>query len=102
MENYSIESPTVTALIKVLSMYPDFDRCDPAVVEQILDIPVADMEEEEEGFFMMRTDRVIEVVGAMNFLISHGYVEGDIRTNKDRFICSGIRFTDKGKSLTTG
>ena len=99
MENYTLKSPTVISLLGVLAKYPDFDRCDAGVLEQKLDIPVADISEEEEGFFMARTDRVIEVVGAMEFLISEGYVSGDIRANKDRFICAGIKMTDKGNSL---
>ena len=99
MEDYTLKSPTVISLLRALSKYPDFNKCDPGVIEQELDIPVADMSEEEEGFFMARTDRVLEVVQAMNFLISEGYVSGGIRNNKDSFICAGIKLTDKGKSI---
>jgi len=97
MADYTLQDPTVLSILRSLGRHPNWTACEPHVLEQELDIPVADLEEEEEGYFMMRTDRVIEVVGAMTFLIEKGLVEGDIRTNKDRFICSGIRLTSAGK-----
>jgi hypothetical protein len=97
MADYTLEDPTVMAVLRSLSRHPDWTACEPSVLEQELDIPVADMEEEEEGYFMMRTDRVLEVVGAMQYLISRGFVEGEIRSNKDRFICAGIKLTPAGK-----
>ena len=97
MDEYTLDNPTVVSVLRSLGKHSNWTACEPSVLEQELDIPIADMEEEEEGYFMMRTDRVLEVVGAMEFLISKGYVEGEIRTNKDRFICSGIRLTETGK-----
>ena len=97
MADYTLESPTVISILRSLSRHPDWTACEPSVLEQELDIPVADLGEEEEGYFMMRTDRVIDIVGAMQYLIDMGFVEGDIRKNKDRFICSGIRLTPSGK-----
>lgn len=97
-----MENPTVNAVLKSLGKHPDWTACEPAVIEQELDIPIADIGEEEEGYFMMRTDRVLEVVGAMNYLLGLGFVEGDIRTNKDRFVCSGIRLTPAGKDHVPG
>jgi len=92
-----MDSPAVISLLRSLLRHKDWSSMDASVIEQELDIPVADLGEEEEGYFMMRTDRVIEVVGAMQFLIDEGHVEGDIRTNKDRFICSGIKLTLAGR-----
>jgi hypothetical protein len=97
MADYTLDNPTVIEILRSLGRHPDWTACEPSVLEQELDIPMANMEEEEEGYFMMRTDRVLEVVGAMQFLISKGLVEGDIRSNKDRFICAGIRLTPAGK-----
>lgn len=97
MADYALDTPIVVALLRSLARHPDWTACEPTVLEQELDIPSADMGEEEEGYFMMRTDRVLEVVGAMEFLISKGLVEGEIRPNKDRFICAGIRLTGAGK-----
>ena len=97
MADYTLDNPTVIAVLRSLGKHSNWTACEPSVLEQELDIPFADMGEEEEGYFMMRTDRVLEVVGAMQFLIDKSLVEGDIRTNKDRFICAGIRLTDSGK-----
>ena len=97
MAEYTLDDPTVVAVLRSLARHPDWSACSSSVLEQELDIPTADIEEEEEGYFMMRTDRVLKVVGAMQYLIGIGFVEGDIRTNKDRFICSGIRLTPAGK-----
>lgn len=102
MADYTLDNPTVIAVLQSLGRHPDWTACELSVIEQELDIPVADQGEEEEGYFMMRTDRVLEVVGAMEFLISSGLVEGDIRTNKDRFICAGIKLTPSGKDHVPG
>ncbi len=95
-----MNNTTVIALLSSLAKHQDWVTCSPEILEREMDIPVADVGEEEEGYFMMRTDRVLEVVGAMEYLISKGLVKGDIRPNKDRFICAGIKLTDAGKDHT--
>ena len=97
MADYTLENPTVIAVLKSLGKHDNWIATDPDLIELELDIPRADIEEEEDGFFLMRTDRVLDVVDAMNYLIELKFVEGDIRANKDRFICEGIKLTTVGR-----
>lgn len=96
MTNDPLKSPAAESVFNALRKHPQWDGIDPGVIEQELDIPVADPEEEEEGFYMDRKDRIAEVLDVMGALIERGYVEGSVSMMDDRLVHSGIRLTASG------
>lgn len=91
-----LSSPAAKAVLKTLRKHPQWDGVDSTVIEQELDIPVADPEEEEEGFYMDRKDRIALILEVMGELIRRGYLEGSVSMMDDRLVQSGIRLTASG------
>lgn len=85
------------SVMEAFRKHPEWDGTDPAVIEQELDVPAVDPEEEEDGFFLQRKDRVAEILSTIGVLMELGYVEGSISSVDDRLAYKGMRLTSKGR-----
>jgi hypothetical protein len=93
----------VRDVLMTLVRHPDWTKVEQEAIEQELDIPVADYEEEEDGYFMARYDRVKAVAAALRHLIKAGHATGAVEVvEKVNLQLIGVKITQAGRAHAKG